>query len=169
MRLIEHDTLLEMTKLTSKRADESLCGEFDEYIYFSQCLDGHGPRVKFYGGTKETEKTTRAPSLAFTNEGKTELILQKWMNRKNCPNAFDKEYVAKIENFIKRTLPILLLVWYDKLDDSEALLFFQGTITLEELLDGVYDIDDKYLEQIKSMENLEDLHNYCLNNKLYKF
>lgn len=169
MRIIMEDTILEMAKLMSDYADEELCGDFGEFIYFSPSQDSHGPRVKFYGGTKETSKTKKAPSLAFTNLGKTELILQPWMDKKNCPNAFDKEYVEKVHNFIQRTLPILLLVWYDKLDESRALKYFEGSLPIDKLLSYCTDIKEDNLRKIKSFTDLKELHKFCLKNSVYKF
>lgn len=78
----DKQSLFEMAKLIQDYADESLCGDFGEFIYFSPSLDSHGPRVKFYGGTKETSTTRKAPTLAFTNNGETELRLEPWMDKK---------------------------------------------------------------------------------------
>lgn len=167
--LTEREPLFEMEKLIADYADESLCGDFGEFIYFSPCLDSHGPRVKFYGGTKETSTTRKAPSLAFTNTGETTVEVAGWMNKKNCPNAFNKEYVGKIHNFVQKTLPILLLVWYGKLDEARALKFFEGSITLKKLLSFVEDIDEPILDKIKNSNDLYTIHNICLDNNAYKF
>lgn len=169
MRVFNEEIILEMSKLIDDLADESLCGDFGEFIYFSPSPDSHGPRVKFYGGTKETSTTRNAPSLAFTNNGDTEVIVSSWMNRKNCPNAFDKSYVLKVHNFIQRTLPILLLVWYFKLDEAYALKYFEGSMDFDKMLNKVKDIDEKYIEQLKNIKTINELHNFCLSNNIYKF
>lgn len=168
MRILHEDTILEMSKLTADYADESLCGDFGEFIYFSPSLDAHGPRVKFYGGTKETSTIRNAPSLAFTNNGETTIEIAQWMNKKNCPNAFDMKYVAKINNFIQRTLPVLLLVWYYKLDESHALKFFEGGITLKNMLSHVENIESG-LDDIKNAKSISDLHKICTENNVYRF
>lgn len=169
IKLIVEDQFYEMAKLTSRYADESLCGDFGEFIYFSPCLDSHGPRVKFYGGTKETSTTRNAPSLSFTNKGETGLVLADWMNKKNCPNAFDQKYVDKVDSFVQKTLPLLLLVWYGKLDEADTLEFFKGNISLKELLSYCTDIESKHLNNIKKFTTLKNLHEYCLANNLYAF
>ena len=167
--LIEEDMILEMAKLIPDYADESLCGDFGEFIYFSPCLDTHGPRVKFYGGTPETSTTRNAPSLAFTNSGVTSLRLQPWMTKKKCPNAYDADYVSKIENFVHNTLPILLLVWYYKLDEARALKFFEGSIDLTKLLSYCTNIDENIINNVRSCKTLSELQNVCINNDVYKF
>ena len=165
MRIIEEDIFLEMSKLTSKYADEELCGDFGEFIYFSPSLDSHGPRVKFYGGTKETSTTRNAPSLAFTNNGETTVEIAQWMNKKNCPNAFDKNYVQKVHDFIQKTLPILLLVWYCKLDESDALNFFEGDISFSDMTSSI-DVDENVLKEIKKCKTISELHELCLKNNV---
>ena len=163
------EPILEMAKLIQDYADESLCGDFGEFIYFSPQLDAHGPRVKFYGGTKETSTTRNAPSMRFTNDGKTNIKLANWMDKKNCPNAFDKEYTEKVHNFIQRTLPILLLVWYGKLDEARALKFFEGSIDLNKLLKYISDVPDDILNKIIECETIQTLQKVCLENNIYSF
>lgn len=169
MIVLEKENLYEMTKLLSDYADEELCGDIGDYIYFSPSLDAHGPRVKFYGGTKETSSTRNAPSLAFTNDGVTELKLASWMNKKNCPNAFSDEYVNKVSNFINRVLPILLLVWYNKLDEGRALKYFEGAISMRKLLSYCEDIDLEIKNKMMNAVTLNNLHRICKENNLYSF
>ena len=169
MRIINEDTILEMAKLIPDYADESLCGDFGDFIYFSPSLDAHGPRVKFYGGTKETSTTRTAPSLAFTNDGKTEVKIAQWMNKKNCPNAFNDEYVRKVSRFVNKLLPILLLVWYDKLDEARALKYFEGSLTLNKLMTYLCDVDLDIKDHCIETNDLRKLHKYCLANNIYKF
>lgn len=169
IHILQEDTILEMAKLVPDYADESLCGDFGDFVYFSPCLDAHGPRVKFYGGTKETSTTRNAPSLAFTNTGETTVEVANWMDKKNCPNAFNAKYVQKVHNFIQRTLPILLLVWYFKIDEARALKYFEGAISLEKLLTYLTDIDEKHIKNIQKLTTLNDIHKYCIDNNVYTF
>ena len=167
--LLEEELICEMAKLISDYADKSLCGDIGDFIYFSPCLSPHGPRVKFYGGTKETSSTRNAPSLAFTNNGNTSLELQPWMTKKKCPNAYNPEYVSKIEKFVHKTLPILLLVWYYKLDEARALKFFEGGISFDKLLTYVTDVEEITLNRIRSCKTMEDLQRVCLEDNVYDF
>lgn len=171
MRVInESENILEMSKLIKPQADKSL-GDFGEFIYFSPCLDSHGPRIKFYGGTKATSTTRKSPTMKFTKTGETDVEIYQWMDKKNCPNAFDSEYTNKVHNFIQKTLPILLLVWFEKLDEAWALEYFKGNINLKKLITYIIDIDDKHINNINNIEplTLTKLHKYCLDNNLYKF
>ena len=169
MRIIEEDIICEMAKLIPDYADESLCGDFGDFIYFSPSLDSHDPRVKFYGGTKETSTTRNAPSLAFTNEGKTEVKVAQWMNKKNCPNAFNPEYVEKVAKFVNKLLPILLLVWYGKLDEARALKYFEGSLSLRELMTYLCDVGNDIKDQCIDLNDLKKIHRFCLNNNVYEF
>ena len=164
--IITEEYIFEMAKLTKKYASTQF-GDFGEFIYFSHKNSTHGPRIKFYGGTKETSKTHNAPTISFDINGNTKLEDLGSLNKKNCPNAFDKEYLSKVNKFIRRTLPILLLVWFDKLDEADALEYFKGNLTLEEIISCIYDVDDNVIEDLKTSETLKDLHNKCLNYNLY--
>lgn len=167
--IFNEDVFYEMAKLTADYADESLCGDFSDFIYFSPSLDAHGPRVKFYGGTKETSTTRNAPTLAFTNNGETSLRLADWMNKKNCPNAFNDEYVKKIDTFINKFLPILLLVWYNKLDEAHALKFFEGQLSRNDLLKKCSDVDKNIINDMCNSSSMKKVHKICVENNLYAF
>jgi hypothetical protein len=167
MITIEENTLLEMSKLISQLADKSL-GDIGKFIYFSPSLDAHGPRIKFYGGTSETSSTRNAPSMKFDTNGNTEVAVVQWMNKKNCPNAFDKEYIAKVDNFVKKTYPVLLLVWFEKLDEAWALEYFKGNISLIELMNHL-EIDEDIIDNFFTVDNINDLDVLCKNYNLYKF
>lgn len=83
--------LFEMAKLMNEELDKSLFNDLDcRFIYFSQAQSGHGPRIKFDGGTSETHDSDKAPTMSFDLYGSKDIILQPWMNKKNCPNAFNK-------------------------------------------------------------------------------
>lgn len=162
----EKECYLEMAKLIKRKADPKY-GDIGEFIYFSPCNSSHGPRIKFYGGTKETAETKTAPTMRFDTNGNTELEIMKWMTKKNCPNAYDDKYVNKVGNFVKMTYPILLLVWFKHLDEAEALDYFQGRETLEELLEYIdfkgYEVD---VEKIKTINDLDKI---CKKFNLYEF
>lgn len=160
----EHELYLEMARLMGNRAN-SIYGDIGKYIYFSHCNSSHGPRIKFYGGTKDTADTTNAPTMKFDKDGNSEVELADWMNKKNCPNAYDKKYTAKVANFIKMTYPILLLVWFNKIIDAEALLYFQGIISFRELLEGA-EIESLDINSIETMDELDD---FCKKYNLYNF
>ena len=89
--------------------------------------------------------------------------------KKKCPNAYDADYVSKIENFVHNTLPILLLVWYYKLDEARALKFFEGSIDLTKLLSYCTNIDENIINNVRSCKTLSELQNVCINNDVYKF
>ena len=164
MRVIdESENIFEMSKLIKPQASKDF-GDFGEFIYFSPCLDSHGPRIKFYGGTKETSTTRKAPTMKFTKTGDTEVEVYQCMNKKNCPNAFDATYTDKVHKFIQKTLPILLLVWFEKLDEAWALEYFKGNISLKELLTYVDGINNTTF-----ITTLTELHKYCVEQNLYKF
>lgn len=134
-----------------------------EFIYFSECNSSHGPRIKFYGGTKETSTTKDSPTVEFTSSGDCTLLLADWMNKKNCPNAFDRDYMSVVYKFIETYLPILLLVWFHHLDEAEALEYFHGHIDFVSLIDSIdYDIPE-------GVDTLDKLDTICRKNNWYKF
>lgn len=152
-----------MSKLTKKYAMPDIVDLIGQFVYFSECNSTHGPRIKFYGGSKETATTKNAPSLAFDVNGNCVLELADWMNKKNCPNAYDDEYITKLATFVKQYLPILLLVWFGHLDEADALQYFQGNIPISELIADIeYDIPDK-------VTNLVVLDHICRENNYYQF
>lgn len=159
---------MSMTTLNEKFADISRVGHIDKFIYFSECNSSHGPRIKFYGGSERTERTKDAPTFAFSPEGAADSpLLQPWMNKQNCPNAFDNDKIKSIKNFINNNLPILLLVWYNHLNQSYALKYFEGSFSFEDLLDEVRSKED--IMDIMDCETMEDLDIYCRQHELYWF
>ena len=108
-RFIESSTTIEaMSKLKYKFADKTLFDvNFGEFIYFSPVLDSHGPRIKFYGGSKETSTTRTAPSLTFGVDAPCTVLIQSWMNPKNCPNAFDEDYIRDLVQTVQKLKPLL--------------------------------------------------------------
>lgn len=156
------EDIFAMSKILKKYAIPEISDDIGNFIYFSESNSLHSPRIKFYGGSVETASTQNAPSLAFNNSGECELELANWMNKKNCPNAFDDEYLAHLENFVRNNLPILLLVWFHHLDEGDALAYFHGQITLQDLLNDI-DVD------ISEIHSLNELDKFCRSNNLYKF
>lgn len=171
MHKYEDDTyaILEMSKLVPHKANKNNCGNLDVFVYFSPCLDSHGPRVKFFGGTKETNSTRNSPSLTFGINGAEKVLLQKWMNKKNCPNAFDETIINNVKQFVNKTLPILLLVWFEKLDESDALDYFQGIYTFDKLLTCIVDTTDEVKIELLKSKNLDELHDACKRFCMYSF
>ena len=158
----------EMAKLTKKWASKEF-GDFGNILYFSPKNHNGDPRVKFGGGTKETDRTENAPTLSFTKDFHYELILQPWMNSDNCPNAFDKKYIEKVENFVTKAMPILLFVWFLKLDEADALEYFKGNLTFHEIIAELKDIENKYYDEIQGLNNLDELYEYGMKNNLFTF
>ena len=40
------------------------------------------------------------------------------MDKKNCPNAFDRTVVSNLSKFVNAVLPLLLLMWYERIDEA---------------------------------------------------
>ena len=154
-----------MSKLTDKYADKRITGDFGKFIYFSPVMCSSGPRIKFYGGTKHTDRTKTAPTLTLSTRGAETIELSDWMNKQNCPNAFDDEYLSKVETFANKFISILLLVWFNHLDESDALEYFNGHVAWNTLMSYI-DIDDL---EINNCKTVEELHQLCLSNHYYNF
>lgn len=167
--IIYYDDIFCMSKLTSKKADISLTGKIYGFIYFSESLAGHGPRIKFDGGTSETSTSQTAPTLLLSKNGAGDVELQSWMNKKNCPNAFNDKIINTVVDFADKFISVLLLTWFRKLDESETLDYFQGRESLDELLDTIINVDNDTYNEIQNCKTLDELHEFCLSNKLYKF
>jgi hypothetical protein len=160
-----------MSKLLSSKADKSVVGDIPKFIYFSTKNSSHGPKIKFYGGSKETGVDTRTcPSYTFSIKGPGHVKLQKWMNRSNCPLAYDENTLDMLYTFVDRQLPILLLVWYGKLDEDDALDYFKGAISWNTLINKIdtSQLDDLQRTQLRSSSSVISLHQNCINFELYK-
>lgn len=172
MKILESENnlqpYLEMAKLTKKHADASICRDFGDIIYFSEVQSGHSPRIKFYGGTKETQSTMKSPSYTFNSEGAGEVKLKSWMNRDNCPNAYDGSYLKKVAQFINDHIAILMLVWFHRLDEADALVYFQGTWSWDELI-GSIEVEERLESDMLRVSNEAQLHQFCKQHNLYKF
>ena len=159
------DSIFGMSKIVERKADLSRTGAIHDFIYFSECNDSHGPRIKFYGGTAETRTTKTAPSMSFGLNESSKVILQPWMNKQNCPRAFDKNVLKDLRNFIAKNKPILLLVWFQKLDEADALDYFHGHMNWSELLKAVTDIE----HISESVSSMDELNTVCIEHNLYTF
>lgn len=162
-----HEDSFCMDKIMERLADPSITGVIHNYIYFSPVNGGHGPRIKFYGGTKETSTTQKSPAFGFDKTGPTEVKLMPWMNAKNCPNAFDEAFLDDIRTFIGSHLAILELVWHNHLDEGIALAYFHGQLSFQDLLNEI-DYAEKY-EAIDTLKSEDELNEFCKQNDLYKF
>lgn len=159
----EIEDIFAMSKILDKYAIPDIANNIGKYVYFSECNSSHGPRIKFYGGSKETSSTKNAPTLAYDTDGSCTVELADWMNKKNCPNGFDTAYLKRLESFITHAKPILLLVWFGHLDEGDALAYFHGQITFEDLL---ADLDKEVPETVNSLDQLDA---YCKENSWYAF
>jgi len=168
MKIYKHytepsESIFAMSKIVKKYAISDIVQEIGEFVYFSECNSSHGPRIKFYGGTKETSTTEKAPTLEFDSDGNCTVRLADWMDKKNCPNGYDKKYISNLDKFVKTNISILLLVWFYHLDEADALAYFHGQITFEDLLDSVkYDLPS-------TVNSLSELDTFCRQHDLYKF
>ncbi len=168
--LIESETsLCEMAKLVDKLANLSVTGDIPKFIYFSQSLLGHGPRIKFYGGTKLTGTTQKAPTYSFGVNGPEKLILQPWMNPSNCPNGFDNKVLTLVKEFIEKHLALLLLTWFEKLDEAYLLHYFEGFISFADLLSFIDCGDSSIEEKLQKCRDEKELHELCKKLNLYQF
>lgn len=167
----EDDTyaILEMSKLLPHKANKNNCGDLNVFVYFSSCLDSHGPRVKFFGGSKETNSTRNSPTLTFGLNGAEKVLTRSWMNKKNCPYAYNEKIINNVKQFVNKTLPILLLVWFEKLDESDALDYFQGSYDFNKLLSFINELDDLTKQELLKSKDLNDLHDKCKRYNVYTF
>jgi hypothetical protein len=168
LKLKESDTLLEMTKLIRKYASRSITGDFGDIIYFSEGRMSYDSKIKFYGGTSETAYTDKSPALLFDQNGAGKVEIKDWMNKENCPNAFDTNYVKIIKDFVNKQLSLLLLVWFRKLDESDVLEYFNGKVAYDCLLQTI-EISQKIKNELLLCKNNQELHQFCIKYQLYNF
>lgn len=161
MKRVLREDIFGMSIVRTKHIRPELKQYIPTFIYISSSNSSHGSRIKFNGGSTETCDSTTAPTLKFDNEGNCTVITQKWMNKQNCPNAFDKKVIDNLQRFVKSVLPLLLLLWYRKIDEAAVVEYFIQVESFEELI--------KELEFPTSIQNMEDLDKYCKSNNLYSF
>ena len=164
------DEIYSMTKLREKLSDVSRVGNIPDFIYFSESLVGYSPRIKFYGGTSETSRTTDCPSMLMSKEcGAYNIEVLPWHNKKNCPYAFDKAAIRQLSTFVNKNLCLLLLTWFRKLDEAYTLKYFEGSYSLNQLLNKLTDASEDLKNQMLDCNDLESLHEICKENELYSF
>lgn len=180
------DDIFAMSKLTAKNASKDLfSNKIPTFIYFSEVQAGHGPRIKFYGGSKETSDSRKCPSYTFTQDGAGEVILQDWHDKKNCPYGYDDTILSGIEYIINKNLPIFLLVWFRRLDDDDAVLYFTGHATFENTIHKVRGVSSDFLNEYEKVKTdvekkkekgesvvfdpITTFHDLCKKHDLYHF
>ena len=168
----EVDNIFGMTMIRSENMDKSRTGGIDINVYVSDMQASHGPRLKFDGGSKETRRGRNAPSYPFNSKGLGDgAILEPWMNKKNCPNAFNKDVLESIREFIDRLLPLLLLNWYGFVDPDICEKYITGNVNLKSVLSnlvenaadyasGIDDID-AFSESAMRCSTMGDLYAVC--------
>ena len=167
--LIENEAeIFEMSKVSDKYAKQSITGKIPGFIYFSPVLDSHGPRIKFYGGTNQTNITRNAPTYEFGVDGPQNLKLYSWMDKDNCPNAFNPECIKQVQDFINNHLALLLLTWFNHVDESDVLQYFYGQINFKELLSNIMTSTENK-EKISKCRTEKELYIVCKELDLYKF
>lgn len=154
--------------LHSKDADIEITGKFKDYIAFGDWTDDqHGPVIRFHGGSEFTGVVDNAPILQFNIYGDCEIQRFEWMNEDNCPNMFDSAYVEAVKYFVQVNLPILFLVHNRNLDKADALLYFKGEMTWEDLTARIYRIPDELYSGLLSCQSRAHLHEFCVQEKIY--
>lgn len=168
IEIVGETEIFEMVKLTDELANKAITGVIPGFIYFSPVLDGHGPRIKFYGGTKETGSTKKAPSYTFGVEGPLVLKKQPWMNKSNCPNAYDDKCLEQVRKFIENHLALLLLTWFERLDEALVLSYFEGHYKFADLISRI-DATVEQKEKIMQCGSEKELYVVCKELDLYDF
>lgn len=160
-RLIHYDMdIMCMAKLSDKYADTSITGDFGKFIYFSKAQHSVGPRIKFYGGGNNLS-TRGAPSLEFNINGVGKIIGDKKIH----PNINNTEYVNKVISFVNKFRPLLLLTWYNHMEEDDLQKYFEGSLSWKRLMQST-----NIPELVKCPnQDLETLHELCLRYNLYNF
>lgn len=152
------DVVFAMTILRPKYLKNDIRELVNGFIYISPNEGRYGPRIKFYGGSNETKSSRSCPTIKFDKDGNCELVLAKWMNKDNCPNAFDKTVLEDLGSLIRTELPVLLLLWFNRLSEDDVIRYMEG---LRILLSD----NNIYLDT----NDLKELDKYCRENNLYSF
>lgn len=154
--------------LQATNADTERTGRFQGYIAFGDWTDNdEGICVRFHGGTPFSGHLDHAPVMHFDIYGDCKFALSMWMNKHNCPNLYDEEYISQITAFIQRNLPILYLVYDRYLDKEDALAYFEGKISYEKLLSSVYRIAEELYAGLLTCQNNAQLHIFCVQHQIY--
>ena len=162
--------IFSMSKLREDLASAEIAPNIPNFVYFSEALAGHSPRIKFYGGTKETSNTNDCPSMLISKEsGAGNVELLPWQNRKNCSNAYNKAVLTRVSKFINSNLSLLLLTWFRKLDETHTLHYFEGSLSWKDLLSKTENLPERIKTALVKCKDNTELHQFCLDNDLYKF
>ena len=160
-RLVYQDMdIMCMAKLSEKYADHSITGDFGNFIYFSKAQHSVGPRVKFYGGGNNLS-TKGLPSLEFNVNGVGKVI----GDRKLYPNIDDEEYMTKVRGFVDKFRSLLLLIWYNWMEEDDLQHYLEGKLSWKRLMQST---GIPELTKCKN-GNMEQLHKLCLQCGLYNF
>ena len=161
MKRVLKEDVFGMSMVRAKHVREDVKQYIPVFVYVSHSDRGHGPRLKFNGGTSETNKSRTAPTLAFDNNGNCKFITQSWMDKKNCPNAFDRTVVSNLSKFVNAVLPLLLLMWYERIDEAAVVEYL---VQVESFEDVVSEIGAP-----PEVTTMKELDKYCRENNLYSF
>lgn len=174
------DDAFAMTMIRPEKMDVNRTGKVSVPIYISEEQASHGPRIKFYGGTKETAKSKDMPSYPFSSEGPgNRPILADWMDKQNCPNGFNATVLNELKNFITKLLPILYLCWFNIVNQDVCEDYIRGINSISEVLDNIvenlrfFEILDnsqieKLIEEFKPVKTLEQLDSVCRKYQIIK-
>ena len=161
MKRVLKEDVFGMSMVRAKHVREDVKSYIPVFVYVSHSDGGHGPRLKFNGGTSETNKSRTAPTLAFDNNGNCKVVTQSWMDKKNCPNAFDRTVVSNLSKFVNAVLPLLLLMWYERIDEAAVVEYL---VQVESFEDVVSEIGVP-----SNVTTMKELDKYCRENNLYSF
>lgn len=145
-----------------------ITGSNSTYLAFGDWTDGgEGPTVWFDGGSDFTACFKNAPVIHYDVLGQCRIKCSGWMDQYNCPNLFNKEYVAAVTYFVQSNLPILYLLHNRCLDKEDVVKYFSGAITWSELLRSVHSIPEDAYPGLLSCENCAQLHLFCVSKQIY--
>ncbi len=153
---LKADETLWMSKLSEKYSETSITGKIHGFIYFSQSGLSPQPRIKFYGGSKETAHINDSPAIKFGVDKEPELELSDWMNEENCPNGFSPSVLSDVARFVNKFKTLLLLVWFHKLDEADLLAYFTGSLDWTSLV-SMIDGPSPEIENCTTMQELDKI------------
>lgn len=150
-----------MSKIYNDRCLNSVKGTIPEFVWVSSQYASHGPRLKFNGGTAESNKKHNSPTMKFDCDGNCQVVYTKAMNRKNCPNAYDSKVIDQLTAFVHTMLPVLLLMWFERVREDICEDYIRGYLPLSEIT--------QQLNCPAYVTTLSQLDTYCRENDLYTF
>lgn len=156
-----------MSVLRQNRVNPEI-GEIPFDIYISDKLPGkERPLIKFDGGTEKTQGQKTMPSMFVTSTGSGAIELQMFMNKENCPNAYDKDKIAVLDRFLEKYHTILMLVWYKKLEKAEAIRFFKGAESLNQVIQNITDVDETVKDLLQNVTTLQEVADIMMKHRVY--